>query len=194
MITLDKRQVIILAAFCLPLFALIFVSYNGTGQPLYPKKTSEKRPSVGAPVTHGPIKKIPLAQERERVKGLLKDAEKMTAAEYTERQKTEPTFTAPDIQTRRGRLNRRIWQLEHMTNEQWDSEQSAGVVLAPSPEKPVTEKPAAGNLAPKDVPQGVNSWRDIPPAKPADAATVPAEAGVPQGQTPIPAKRPALTR
>jgi hypothetical protein len=133
--TLDKRQIIILAAFCLPLFLLIFVSYSGTGNA--PARPPEKRPVIaGQPAARpaaAPVKTISRQQEIERVKGLLKDAGEMTDAQYLERKVTEPTFSAPDLATRRARLARRVQQLERMSNQQWDNEQRAGLVLAPSP-------------------------------------------------------------
>ena len=136
--TLDKRQIIILAAFCLPLFVLIFVSYSGTGNA--PAKPPEKRPVIAnqpaaKPTVAAPVKIIPKQQEIERVKGLLKEANEMTDAQYLERKVTEPTFSAPDLATRRARLARRVQQLERMSNQQWESEQRSGIVLAPSPAK-----------------------------------------------------------
>jgi hypothetical protein len=137
--TLDKRQIIILAAFCLPLFVLIFVSYSGTGSP---PKPPEKRPVItnpkgGAPnAQQKPTQIIPKSAEIARVKGLLNEAEAMTPQEYIEKQKTDSTLTAPTLEIRRGRLAKRVTQLENMSSGQWEAEQRAGIVLAPSPAKP----------------------------------------------------------
>jgi predicted transcriptional regulator len=136
--SLDKRQIIILAAFCLPLFVLIFVSYSGTGSA---PKPAEKRPVITNPTAAAskslqkPVQIIPKSVEIQRVKGLLKEAEAMSAQEYLEKQKTDSTLTAPNLDIRRGRLARRIGQLENMTPAQWEAEQRAGIVLAPSPSK-----------------------------------------------------------
>ena len=70
------------------------------------------------------------------MRGLLKEADAMTPDQYLQRRKTEPTFAAPTIDVRRNRLQKRMAQLEHMTNEQWEAEQRSGIVLAPSPVNP----------------------------------------------------------
>ena len=142
--TLDRRQIIILAAFCLPLFSLIFVSYTGVGQSPVPKIPEKRSAPTGqtAPNPFKPFTKpLALAAERERVRGLLKEANSMTPEQYLLKQKTEPTFAAPDINVRRSRLTRRLEQLEHMTEEQWEAEQRSGVILAPSPSSPVNPAP-----------------------------------------------------
>jgi hypothetical protein len=166
--TLDKRQIIILAAFCLPLFVLIFVSYSGTGSA--PAKPPEKRPTVTAQPAAKPaataVKLVPKDKEIERVKGLLKEANDMSEAQYQERKKTEPTFGAPDVATRRARLARRVQQLERMSPQQWENEQRSGVVLAPSP---------AGQATAKGVVPSTQTDEKLPPPAEGDAPqTLPA--------------------
>ena len=142
--TLNGRQIIILAAFCLPLFSLILVSYTGVGQsPIL--KAPEKRVTPAAQNPSNPFKSfakpLTLSAERERVRGLLKEADSMTPEQYLLKQKTEPTFIASDINVRRSRLGRRLEQLEHMTQEQWEAEQRSGIILAPSPSSSVNHAP-----------------------------------------------------
>lgn len=176
--TLDKRQIIILAAFCLPLFVLIFVSYSGTGHNPAPKKI-EQRPVMAANKTArngGQI--IPRTAEIQRVKGLLKIAEAMTEGQYQEMKKAEPTFVAPDIDVRRGRLKRRIAQLEGMTDAQWESEQRAGIKLAPDPEN----KNAGAATAPAQADKPAEGKAEV-------RAETPTE-----GQTPFPPRKPSTAR
>ena len=143
---LDRRQIIILAAFCLPLFLLILVSYTGIGQSSMPKAPERQtRPAAqNAPNPFKPVvSPLTLAAERERVRGLLKEADKMTPEQYLLKQKTEPTFVAPDIYVRRSRLGKRVEQLDHMTQEEWEAEQRSGIVLAPSPSSALPPRPVA---------------------------------------------------
>jgi len=87
-----------------------------------------------------PAQSISLASERERVRKLLEAADSMTPEQYLARQKTDPTLVAPNVDVRRSRLGRRLTQLEHMTQEQWEAEQRAGIVLAPSPSTRAVEQ------------------------------------------------------
>jgi hypothetical protein len=174
--TLDKRQIIILTAFCLPLFALVFISYVSSGQPVIPKIVEKK---VNIP-TKGPSNKptATLVAEQERIRGLIKEAEAMTPEQYLQRQKTEPTFAASTLEVRIARLKKRLTQLEKMSNEQWENERRV-VLLDPSKQLAPSPKGAASPAPAKNAPPAagpVIEPLNPPAAQPAatQAATAPA--------------------
>lgn len=116
---LNQRQIILLAAFCLPLFALILVSYTGVEEKQVPRLHAGRVQRILPPPRPLPPA---LVEAREKTRTRLREATALTQEEYTIMRRNDPSLPS-SIDVYRAHLQGRLTQLEIMKVEQWDTEQ-----------------------------------------------------------------------
>ncbi len=162
--TLNKRQIIILSAFCLPLFALIFVSYvksEETPVPTIRNHLLGQRPKPQRPVES-------IETERARIKARIQQVERMTPEQFEAFRNTDPRAGATK-DLLRARLLQRLSELERMTPAQFATEQLVREEQARQNGSGI--KPGATPQGQQPVPQAPVV---APTAAPVVAATTPA--------------------
>jgi hypothetical protein len=174
--SLNRRQIVILAALAIPVIGLMVLSFMGSKKPVTaptppPKVEGNKSNATGKVPARPANNKVVLPtyeQLKANINSRWKEAETLTPEKYTVLLRKDPRLP-PTLELYRERIKARVRQLEKMTTEQFEAEQRQRAAhLRQRGIMPITPDQAAAGTRPQQQPAAPQ------PATKAPAAAAPA--------------------